>query len=415
MRVIELGQLNRVNDIRKRKMRKRKFIFAWLLVLICLVIISSWLYMRPLPVIKANQLTPTSATINKSAIAWPSYGQAAIGTQEYGVLDSSGQKQPAPTASVAKITAVLSVLKQKPLELGKQGPIITLTADDAALYDKYVEQGGSVVPVNVGEEMSEYQMLQAVLLPSANNLADTLVTWAFGSMEAYLQYANNYAKELGMGQTNFADASGFSEQTVSNAQDLVLMGIKAMQQPVIAEIVNQKEANLPIAGNVKNVNFLLGQNEIIGIKTGNTDAAGGCYLFAAKHKYVNGQEITLIGAIMNAPNLQTAMQSSLPIINTGIEGFKLTKVINKDLVLGRYNLPWGGSIDAIAGNDLSLLVWKDETPKVKVSLNQINSKQTISSIVGTVEVQTKTSKQTVNIITKSAIPQPSWHWRLFRN
>jgi len=283
MRVIEPGHLNKVNSIRKKKIRKRKFIFAWALVLISLVITSSWLYMRPLPTIKATTLTPALASSNKSTIAWPSYGQAAIGVQEYGILERSGHIQPVPTASVAKIMAVLCVLKQKPLESGKQGPMITLTADDVALYDKFVEQGGSVVPVNEGQELSEYQILQAVLLPSANNLADTMVIWAFGSMEAYLQYANNYAKEIGMTQSTFADASGFSEQTVSTAQDLVLMGIKTMQQPVIAEIVSQKEANLPIAGNVKNVNFLLGQNEIIGIKTGNTDAAGGCYLFAAKH------------------------------------------------------------------------------------------------------------------------------------
>jgi len=415
MRVIEPGHLNKVNSIRKKKIRKRKFIFAWALVLISLVITSSWLYMRPLPTIKATTLTPALASSNKSTIAWPSYGQAAIGVQEYGILERSGHIQPVPTASVAKIMAVLCVLKQKPLESGKQGPMITLTADDVALYDKFVEQGGSVVPVNEGQELSEYQILQAVLLPSANNLADTMVIWAFGSMEAYLQYANNYAKEIGMTQSTFADASGFSEQTVSTAQDLVLMGIKTMQQPVIAEIVSQKEANLPIAGNVKNVNFLLGQNEIIGIKTGNTDAAGGCYLFAAKHKFTTGQEITLVGAVMNAPSLQTAMQGSLPIINTGLDGFKSIKIIEKDQALGKYNLPWGGSIDAIAGNDLSLLVWKDETPKVKVSLNQIKASQVKNTEVGTVEVQTKSSKQSVNIVTKSSIPQPSWHWRLFRN
>lgn len=414
MRVIELGQLNKVDSIRKRKVRKRKLLAAIMVAVISLVLTSIWLYLRPLPVIERIQLTPRLETTNKSAIAWPAYGQAAFGAEDYGVLDSAGQKQTFPTASVAKIMAVLAVLRQKPLEPGKQGPIITLTEEDAVLYDKYVEQGGSVVPVNVGEEISQYQMLQAVLLPSANNLADSLVIWAFGSMDAYLQYANSYAKELGMEQTNFADASGFSEQTVSTASNLVLMGLAAMRQPVIAEIASQKEATLPIAGIVKNVNFLLGQNEIVGIKTGNTDAAGGCYLFAAKHKYVKDQEITLVGAVMNAPNLQIAMQDSLPIIKTAINGFNLVKAINKDQVLGRYNLPWGGKVETIAQNDLSVLIWQNETPKVKISLNQINASQKKDTVVGSVEVQTNFNKQTVNIITNSAIPQPSWHWRLIR-
>jgi D-alanyl-D-alanine carboxypeptidase (penicillin-binding protein 5/6) len=44
--------------------------------------------------------------------------------------------------------------------------------------------------VQLGEELSEYQALQALLLPSANNIAETLARWAFGSIDAYNAYAN---------------------------------------------------------------------------------------------------------------------------------------------------------------------------------------------------------------------------------
>jgi len=414
MRVIELGQLSKINKIRKQKIRKRKIIVVWFLFVTALSAGCAWLYMRPLPVIEADQITPTPISVTKSTIAWPENGQGAIGAPGYGVLDSSGQNQAFPTASVAKVMTALAVLRQKPLKLGEQGPIITLTADDVALYNKYLERDGSVVPVNEGEEISEYQMLQAVLLPSANNLANTLAIWAFGSIEGYLQYANNYAKELGMNKTNFADASGFSGQTVSTASDLVLMGIVAMNQPVISEIVSQKEAILPLVGLVKNINYLLGQNEIIGIKTGNTEEAGGCFLFAIKHKYFDKQEITLVGAIINASNLQTAMQESLPIIKTAVAGFKTVKVIEKSQLLGKYKLPWGGVVDAVAQNELSLLVWQDEVPKYNIILNPINKLHPNGSLVGTVEIQTKTAKQTESIITRSTVAKPSWQWKLIR-
>jgi len=146
-------------------------------------------YLRPLPHAAASVTTLNDAAQNVK-LEWPNQGSAAIGAQGFGLLSSHGSQQPKPTASIAKLITVLSVLDKKPLHKGEQGPTITLTGKDVELFNHYFAIGGSYVKVEAGEKISQYQALEAVLLPSANNMADTLAVWAFGSMDTYHAYAN---------------------------------------------------------------------------------------------------------------------------------------------------------------------------------------------------------------------------------
>ncbi len=100
--------------------------------------------------------------------------------------------------------------------------------------------------------------------------------------------------------------------------DLVKLAEIAINHPVISEIVKQEQADLPVAGTVYNVNNLLGKHGVIGIKTGNTDEAGGCYLFSARRKIDATHEITVVGAIMGAPARDKALNDSLPLLDETI-------------------------------------------------------------------------------------------------
>jgi D-alanyl-D-alanine carboxypeptidase len=72
-----------------------------------------------------------------------------------------------------------------------------------------------------------------------------------------------------------------------------------MERPDFASIVNTRSAIVPIEGRIANVNQLLGQDGIVGIKTGSMSAAGGCLMFAARHT-VAGQTVTIVGTVMGA-------------------------------------------------------------------------------------------------------------------
>lgn len=245
---------------------------------------------------KASAVPALSATPAATNISldWPAVGEAAVGTTETGMLaSSSNSEQSRPTASMAKIIAALAIMEKQPFQLGEPGQIYSISARDIENMSAYAAQSGSVQPMLIGMKITQYQAMQRMLIASDNSMADMLVERIFGSPSEYVSYANTMAKRLGLQHTVVADASGFDPATVSTPSEMVSLGIAALKNPVIADIVSQSSVRLPVVGIIKNTNELLGVDGVIGIKTGTTDEAGSCLLFAAK--YPHG---TLVGVIM---------------------------------------------------------------------------------------------------------------------
>lgn len=365
----------------------------------------------PVPVV-----TPAINNINvdsgsKVRLPWPSYGQSAIGAEGFGLLDTGGSQTPVPIASIAKIITALSVLKKYPLSVGQQGPIITLSDRDVQVYQTYASSGGSVVRVTAGETLSEHQALQAMLLPSANNMADSLAVWAFGSLSAYVNYANGFIKNLGMDQSVIADASGFSDKTKATASDLILLGLTALKNPVLSEIVSQRQIELPVAGVIYNTNWLLGSDGVIGIKTGNTDQAGGCYLFAAR-RVIDGHDINLIGAVLGQPQLNDAIKASDSLIRASDSGFEQLSLIRKNQVLGYYQTVWGARAQFVSSKDLSLFAWKGQAIKIITLPSAIKAPQPSGADVGTVTAQYGQQAISSPLFLNNNLAKPSIWWRL---
>jgi serine-type D-Ala-D-Ala carboxypeptidase (penicillin-binding protein 5/6) len=392
----------------------RRFLtFLVVLVLLCGGY-GTWSLTKSLPALAPVSTLDAELSATSASLPWPAYGEAAIGAVGYGNLASNGEQKPLPTASVAKVMTALSVLKKRPLQPGQSGPTITITEKDAAYYRTYVAQGGSVAPVNVGERITEYQALQALLLPSANNMAKTLADWAFGSEQAYTAFANSYAKDLGMTNSNFSDASGFSSATVSTATDLVRLGATALGNKVLAQIISQPTATIPVAGTVRNVNILLGQNGVNGIKTGNTDEAGGVFLGSGTYA-IGNHKVTVITAIMGAKTLRTAMNDTLPLITSAQTNFAERTVVKKGDIVGYYNTPWGTSAHAIAEGDLTNFGWKGTTPKLRLALSPQKAPAPAGQVAGTLSLTTANGVQKVPVTLQQPLDPPSWQWRLWHH
>ncbi len=400
---------------KRAKKSKKTHHFRRIIVGIVLILfiagLGAWLV--PLAALSATTTIATSAAPTIT-LPWPIGSEAAIGAQGYGVLSTYGLQKMLPTASVAKIITSLTVLKQYPLSIGQQGPTITLGAADVANYAMYLKEQGSVIPIVAGEQITEYQALQAMLLPSANNMADSLATWAFGSLPNYVIAANKLLQSLGLTSTVVsADASGYLPGTESSASDLVKLGEVALNNPVIANIVAQTQASLPVAGIVNNVNHLLGQDGIIGIKTGNTQQAGGVYLFAAKHLVSPGNSVTIIGAIMNAPTLSQALSDSEPLLNAVTADFVMENVIQSGEIVGYYKAPWNGvEVDAAASKNIAVPVWRGSNLVPQVSLNAIYAPKDSGSIVGSISVSVNGSSYYSPVTLSRTIANPPWYWRL---
>jgi D-alanyl-D-alanine carboxypeptidase (penicillin-binding protein 5/6) len=160
-----------------------------------------------------------------------------------------------------------------------------------------VALGQSTMPVAVGEELDEYQLLEGLLLPSANNIAAILASYDAGTVAAFVVKMNAAARALHMDHTDYTDPSGFMPTTVSTAADQLRLAKVAMRTPVFARIVGMKSAVLPVAGTVTNYNGLVGKDGFIGIKTGSESKAGGCLAFADRRR-VGGHRVMIVGVVL---------------------------------------------------------------------------------------------------------------------
>jgi D-alanyl-D-alanine carboxypeptidase (penicillin-binding protein 5/6) len=202
-----------------------------------------------------------------------------------------------PIASLAKVMTAYLVLREHPLAPGEEGFGIRVTPEDVEDLRERLSFGESVVQVEAGEELSERQALEALLLPSANNVAALLAVHEAGSVEAFVAEMNGAAAELGMRNTRYTDPSGFDDSTVSTAVDQLKIGRAAMADPTFAQIVAMPSACLPVAGEVANYNALVGHEGFVGIKTGSDEAAGGRLLFA-RRIHVGGRTLTALGTVL---------------------------------------------------------------------------------------------------------------------
>jgi len=260
-------------------------------------------------------LPPSPSPIG--SIAWPMAGVSAAGVSAAGfaprLLAGPGAHRPVPVASVAKLMTAYVIVRDHPLGASAAGPQIVVRPDEAAAYPEQARNGDSLVPVIAGEQISERQALVALLLPSADNMAWILARWDAGSQQAFVARMNAAARRLGMNGTRYTDPSGLAASTVSTAADQVLLGRAVMAQPVLAGIVATRTAVVPVAGPVRNINRLLGSDQIVGLKTGSTSAAGGCVLLAAWHR-VSGRRVLVIAAVFGQPGpLSASLANALAV------------------------------------------------------------------------------------------------------
>lgn len=310
----------------KSRRKKRRWPFAF--IPLASIVFLNYIYLGTAvkdPPAATATAAPTAKTIAANPesqpkiikqLPWPSYGQAAYGATDDGVLaQSNSDSQAVPIASLAKVITALVVLDKKPIALGEQGPTITLTDKDVALYQDYLAKDGTVVPVQAGEQISQYQAMQAMILPSSNNMADSLAIWAFGSVEKYNAYANDLLKKKGLIKTTVADASGYSPMTMSTADEMVKIGILYLQNPVLREIASQTEATIPYAGRIKSYHASVNDGTVIGLKIGYTEEAGRTFLAADITNETKGG--VSVAAVLGAGSMQILLRDVKALLLSG--------------------------------------------------------------------------------------------------
>jgi D-alanyl-D-alanine carboxypeptidase (penicillin-binding protein 5/6) len=228
------------------------------------------------------------------AVSWPQQGQAAL-VLSNGRPAASPHEQPAPIASLAKVMTAYLTLKRYPLSGAQNGFTITITATQVRDEAQDTGEKQSGVAVAAGEQLTERQLLEALLIPSGNNIARILAAQVAGSETSFIADMNAEARTLGMDHTTYTDPSGFDPSTVSTAADQLRVFEQAMRVPVFRQIVAMPSVTLPVAGTLTNFNPLIADG--YAGKTGSDSAAGGCLAFFTQVT-VAGHGLTAVGVVM---------------------------------------------------------------------------------------------------------------------
>ena len=192
------------------------------------------------------------------------------------------------------MTAYLT-LRRYPLNGEADGFTITVTVAQAQSAAESAAESQSVVAVRAGEQLTERQLLEGLLIPSGNNFAQMLAVHMAGSETRFTADMNAEARALGMSQTNYSDPSGFDPDTVSTAADQLRVLRQAMRFPVFRQIVSMAAVTLPVAGTLTNFNPLIAEG--YAGKTGSDSAAGGCLAFFT-HVTAEGHRWTAVGVVL---------------------------------------------------------------------------------------------------------------------
>jgi serine-type D-Ala-D-Ala carboxypeptidase (penicillin-binding protein 5/6) len=212
-----------------------------------------------------------------------------------------------PMGSITKVMTAYVVI-----EAGHLNRVITVPEGILGYDRKYQASTAGLVP---GEKLTAAQLLDAMLIPSGCDAAYALAAAYGPGLAGFVAKMNATARRLGLTKTHFTDFSGLPDpteySTYSTARDLVSLGRDAMKLPLFRSIVRLREYHLAAghghrAHTWQTTNLLLGHYPgAIGIKTGDTDAAGYCLLFEASR---DGR--TLIGVVLHSSAGSAAVAAS---------------------------------------------------------------------------------------------------------
>lgn len=345
------------------------------------------------------------------SLDWPTNAATAVGAVGYpGVLASTGTDGPRPIASITKIITALVVLEKHPLPADAAGPSISFSRQDVRYYDDYLSVGGMVKPVRAGLSLTQRELLEVVLIPSANNYAKSLVLWAFGTEAAFLDAARSWLDAHGLTNTAIYEPTGMDPRNVSTAAELLELAKIAIADQTVSAIVAKPSAELPYIGTVKNSNELLGTLGIDGIKTGTIDAAGACLLFSADFD-IGGETVTVVGVALGGVDHDTQFPQVTGLMASVAANFRNVPFIKPGDVLASYTTAWGDSAQAVAAVGYSQLVWGAPTVSIRVDAAPV-AIATEGDGLGSVRISVNGTVTEVPLELKGAIDDPGPEWRL---
>lgn len=243
-------------------------------------------------VLVSASIFPINIYANTNTIGSISAESAVLYAEERGeFLYQKNAHRRMPIASTTKIMTAYTVLSAKDVN-----ETVVIPKEACGIE-------GSSIYLEEGERLTILELLEALMLQSANDAAVALAIATDGSIEAFAERMNRLVKEMGLSDTYFTNPHGLDDPDhYSSAYDLALIASKAMENATFRALCKSKVAKIP--GKDGGVRVLVNHNKLlrlcdsaVGVKTGFTKKSGRCLVGAAERDGVK-----LISVTLNAPN-----------------------------------------------------------------------------------------------------------------
>lgn len=329
------------------------------------------------------------------------------------VLYQKNMNKKLPLASVTKVMTILLILEAIDNKTINMSDMVTIS-------DYASSMGGSQLYLEQGEMRSVEELLNAIIIESANDACAAMGEFIGGSIEKFVLMMNEKAKSLGMKNTHFVNSNGLPvDNHYSSAYDIALMTKEVCKYPDVFKISSTWQKTIKIGKNndkerlLNNTNKLLKMNDNVdGLKTGYTADAGHCISATGKKG-----DLRLIAVILNAPDSKTRFEEANKLLNYGFSNYKGTNIVTKGGEFGeiKINKGYEDNVKVVAKDNFTVLSGKNENEKyttdIKLNSSVINAPvkegQKVgvinvkegSDIIGSVDLVLSKKIEKINIIT----------------
>ena len=263
-----------------------------------------------------------------------------------------------------------------------------ISLDDKVLVsEKAWKTGGSKMFIEAGKRVSVRDLLSGIVIQSGNDATVAMAEYVAGSEEGFVDFMNAYASELGLSNTLFQNAVGWTDPNhFSSVNDLAQL-TKALIANFPDHYATYKEKEFTFSDiRQLNRNKLLWRDDSVdGVKTGHTESAGYCLISSAKRN-----DMRLIAVVAGSPSENERLISSQRLLEYGFRFFATQKLISKDSEITTAKV-WGGKMDEVAlgtKEDILLTLPRSDFKNIKANYNFKNNIQAPISngdIIGDIE------------------------------
>ncbi len=285
------------------------------------------------------------------------------------VLFSKNGADRLPPASVTKVMTML--LAMEAIDRGQ----IKLS-DKVTISERAASMGGSQMYMEPGEQHTLEQLMEGISMVSANDACVAVAEYISGSVEIFVENMNAKAKELGMENTNFVNTNGLPvAEHYTSAHDIAIMSCELIKHKKTHDWFTKWQDTMMVGLPGKQTEFgLTNTNRLVkqysganGIKTGFTQEAGYCLSGSATR-----EDMTLIAVVLGCSSSKIRFAEAAKLLDYGFATYDTVKLAEKGEPHGLIEIEKGepNYINAVAGEEISILVKKGEKDSVTFQVDQ---------------------------------------------